>query len=132
MNVYLCGAIFGKRDDECVVWRRMAREALEAAGHHAIDPMDRDYRGREDSEHVRIVLDDIADIRASDALLVMARTPSWGTAMEVREGFALGKVVVSVVDEGRVSPWLRYHSHRLCYTLSGAIDAIVHWNAHLR
>ena len=44
-TVYLCGGINGLTDGECNDWRTMAKEQIK--GHEFLDPMRRDYRGRE-------------------------------------------------------------------------------------
>jgi hypothetical protein len=43
MKVYLCGPINGCTDSECIDWRAAAKKRLS----DTIDPMRRDYRGRE-------------------------------------------------------------------------------------
>jgi hypothetical protein len=43
MKVYLCGPINGRSDDDCKGWREYAKERLP----DTLDPMARDYRGRE-------------------------------------------------------------------------------------
>jgi hypothetical protein len=107
--VYLCGGINGLSDSECNDWRAFAKEHLVC---ETIDPMRRDYRGIEDQSVGEIVAGDTEDITNCDYLLVNASRPSWGTAMEIRMGYAeMDKQVVLVVDrQQRVSPWLRYHS----------------------
>lgn len=107
MRVYLAGPIFGKSDEDCMAWRGEARGLLKA---HVLDPMDRDYRGREDENVAAIVEGDKRDIDSCDVLLVNAlHGPSWGTAMEVLYARDAGKRVV-VVGDPPVSPWLRHHS----------------------
>lgn len=44
MKVYLCGPINGCTDDQCKNWREAAKQVLS----DTVDPMRRDYRGRED------------------------------------------------------------------------------------
>lgn len=118
-TVYLCGPINGKTDDECKGWRATATSLL--SGHFRImDPMVRDYRGIEDSNVSAIVEQDLADIGESHFVLVNAETPSWGTAMEVLAAYRDLKTVVLFTSSPRISPWLRYHSHRVCHTVEGA------------
>lgn len=108
-TIYLCGAINGCTDDEATTWREAAKLAL--AGHyHFLDPMRRDYRGKELDHAAEIIDGDIADIDASDILLVNAERPSWGTAMEVFYAHLAGKAVVAITGASRVSPWLMGHS----------------------
>lgn len=109
MKVYLCGGINGLSDPECRGWREVARARLEHHGHHAIDPMRRDYRGKEDESVDDIVRGDLDDIAESDVLLVNATRPSWGTAMEIVYAHQARKRIVACVGDGPVSPWLRYH-----------------------
>lgn len=123
-TIYLCGAINGCTDAQCKNWRDHVKRRL-APYYHVLDPMRRDFRGREANSAVEIVHGDYADIDASDILLVAAERPSWGTAMEVHYAFSSGrKFIVSVVGQADVSPWLRYHSHRLQHTMDGAIDLL--------
>lgn len=121
--VYLCGAINGCTDAECKDWRAMATEVL--SPHAAIlDPMRRDYRGREDDSVNEIVHGDYEDIAAATVVLVAADRPSWGTAMEMHQAFQDGKTVVAVCGQDRVSPWLRYHSTKLFRSMAEALEYI--------
>ncbi len=119
---YLCGPINGCTDEECRDWREAAKVAL-TTDH--LDPMRRDYRGREDECIAEIVEGDKADIDKSDILLVNHPGPSTGTDMEILLAWQAGKLVVVVVPQGvRVSPWLRYHSHHLFHTFTAAYQLI--------
>ena len=113
MKVYLCGPINGCTDEECRDWRKFAKSLLD----DTLDPMSRDYRGRELEAGVatEIVENDKADIDACDALLVMYEKPSVGTAMEILYGWERGKKIVLVHPTATVlSPWLLYHCpHRV-------------------
>ena len=121
MRVYLGGPINGCSDSECRDWRAEARRQL--AGHEVVDPMARDYRGREDHCVAEIVEQDKADIDSCDVLLMNCPTPSVGTSMEILHGWERGKRVI-VVASGRVSPWLRYHTEAVFGTLAEAVAAI--------
>lgn len=77
MRVYLAGPIFGGTDAECNVWREEARRRL--YGCTAVNPMDRDYRGREDGNAAEIVEGDKADILTCDAVLAWCDRPSSST-----------------------------------------------------
>ena len=114
LRVYLGGAINGCTDEEAHGWREAVKPVLEAAGHTWIDPMVRDYRGRELEPGVdeEIVEGDKADIRRCDVLLMNCPKPSWGTGMEVFYGASLSdKRVIVVVPEGvKPSPWLTRHA----------------------
>jgi nucleoside 2-deoxyribosyltransferase len=117
-TIYLCGAINGCTDSEAQDWREATKKAL-AGLFEFRDPMRRDYRGKEDESVAEIVQGDLDDIADSDIVLVAADKPSWGTAMECFHAHRTGKTVI-VVCSGRVSPWLRFHSHRVVPSLFGA------------
>jgi hypothetical protein len=121
VKIYLGGPINGCSDAECKDWRAEARRAL--AGHEIIDPMARDYRGREDDCFEEIVRLDKHDISYSDVLLMNCPKPSVGTSMEILFGYELGKRVY-IVAEGRISPWLRAHG-KIYPTVAAAIGAIL-------
>lgn len=120
MKIYLGGPINGCSDDEAISWRLVARRAL--AAHEILDPMERDYRGREDECFEQIVREDKNDIFRADVLLMNCPKPSFGTAMEILFGYELGKRVL-IVATGRISPWLRAHG-RVFDSLEKAIQAI--------
>ena len=126
-SVYLCGPINGKSDAECNDWRSKARHLL-GGSFVVVDPMARDFRGKEDMNVEQIVLGDIADIDAADFLLVRADSPSWGTAMEVRHAFVTGKKIVAFTEAERISPWLRYHTHAIYESLQRACMAVLNFN----
>ena len=77
-GAYLGGGIVWLRDANANDWRETARCIFLAVGWHVIDPMARDYRGKEDESVRAIVSGDVADIIASTAVLVNATRPSWG------------------------------------------------------
>jgi nucleoside 2-deoxyribosyltransferase len=118
MNVYLCGGINGLSDSDCTDWREYAKSRLLAP---TLDPMRRDYRGKEDDSVIEIVKGDLDDIEQCSVILVNATRPSWGTAMEIVYAFGLGKRIVCWVGATRVSPWLRYHSTSVHEDLDAAI-----------
>lgn len=118
-TIYLCGAINGCTDSEAKDWREKVKRQL-GYSYQFLDPMRRDYRGREDDCVDEIVYGDYADIAQSDIILAAADRPSWGTAMEIHHAFGIGKRVISVC-EGRVSPWLRKHSTTVMPALDVAI-----------
>lgn len=120
MRVYLCGAINGKSDEECRSWRE---EAKRIALFECVDPMNRDYRGKEDDNYFEIVESDKEDIRSCDALLINANSPSWGTAMEIVYAYGYA-VPCYIFTSGRVSPWLRYHAATISPDLGMAIYEI--------
>lgn len=117
--IYLCGPINGRSDDDCRNWREQAKALLSAT----IDPMARDYRGRELEPGIaaEIVENDKEDILASTALLVMFDKPSVGTAMEVLFAYEHGIPVHIVNVSGKpLSPWMIYHATALHETLEDA------------
>lgn len=121
-TVYLAGPIRGCTDAECRNWREVAKLRLP----RTLDPMDRDYRGREDDPKVaaEIVEGDKRDIDMCDVVLVNYARPSVGTSMEIMFAWQKGKRVVVWCDEDiAVSPWLLYHAWKMCHTLDEAIDA---------
>lgn len=114
--VYLAGPINGCTDAEANGWRE--RFIADHPGHTYLDPMRRDYRGREDECVAEMVQGDMADIDACDILVAYCWQVSWGTAMEILYAHQQAKLVICVVPEGhRVSPWLRYHSDAIFHTL---------------
>lgn len=123
-TIYLCGPINGRSDDECKTWR----EQVKAIYPNCLDPMRRDYRGRELEPGIaaEIVRGDIEDINASDALLVYFDAPSVGTSMEVFYAHQQGKPVI-VVDKSRkpLSPWLTFHSTAVVKTIGEALAALL-------
>ena len=122
-KVYLAGPINGCTDGECSDWRGYAAERLNA---ETLDPMRRDFRGREEGQHYAIVTGDMKDIRECDVLLVNGWKPSWGTAMEVfYAAHTLFKPVVMVVAPGApVSPWQRFFSRAIVESLDEGIAAV--------
>lgn len=130
--VYLCGPINGRSDADCKDWREEAKRLL--APLPTLDPMARDYRGRELEPGIakEIVENDKADIDQCCALLVMFDKPSVGTAMEVlyartevwarSNNFCPVRLPVVVVDvSGKpLSPWMLYHATSVHPTLAAA------------
>lgn len=128
MRVYLGGPINGCNDEEAHGWRESAKVTLEQHGIQWLDPMDRDYRGREMEPGIaaEIVELDKQDIDTCDVLLMNCPKPSVGTSMEVFYGWSTGRRVVSVIPAGSIpSPWLVYHSHDIRYSLTDATLSIV-------
>ena len=122
-TVYLCGPILGRPDSECVEWRRTAATWL-TPEIETLDPIRRDYRGRESNPGIErfIVQDDYEDISNSDALLVMFDKPSIGTSMEMRIAYSEMQIPTYVIDISMAqrSPWLTYHT---TYFFSSLVDA---------
>ena len=108
-TIYLCGPIQGRTDDECVTWRKAVM--LNWPG-TCLDPLRRDYRGRELSNVDKLIRDDMDDIRRSDALLVYFDRPSIGTSMEIFYAHRILRIPVVVIDVSGAprSPWLVGHT----------------------
>ncbi len=126
-KVYLCGGINGLTDDEATTWRERVKAQLGAE--RCVDPMRRDYRGREDGHAAEIVNGDLEDISACDVVLANCVRPSWGTAMEIFHAARwcpTVKTIIAVVPAGQpVSPWLRYHTSAVVTDLELAIDLLI-------
>lgn len=121
MKVYLCGPINGCTDAEAKNWREYVKTRLP----DTLDPMRRDYRGREDQCVNEIVELDKIDVMNSDVLLVNYDRPSVGTSMEVLYAFERAKLVVVVCrPDASISPWLRYHSHKIVHSFDDAVEFI--------
>jgi hypothetical protein len=143
MRVYLAGGINGLSDGDATDWREEAKRLLpREIG--VLDPMSRDYRGREDENVAEIVRGDLDDIAKSNAVIAYCPRPSWGTAMEIHHVATMGRDVrvrtargpvtvgwrklVAVVPAGvPVSPWLRHHSDAVVETLEAAVAQVVEW-----
>lgn len=120
--IYLCGPINGCTDEECKDWREFVKSRWNGK---TLDPMRRDYRGKEAESVNEIVEFDKIDVVNSDVILVNYDKPSVGTSMEVLYAFERGKLVVVVAKEGtNISPWLRYHSHTIKPSFEAAIEYI--------
>lgn len=121
MKVYLCGPINGCTDEECRDWREYVKTWLD----DTLDPMRRDYRGKEISHVAEIVELDKIDIDQCNVLLVNYDKPSVGTSMEVFYAWGRGKKVIVVhAEDAKLSPWLIYHSHALFTSFDRAIAFI--------
>lgn len=122
-TIYLAGPINGCTDAEAMAWRTEATASL-AGAYRVLNPMRRDYRGREAENAAAIVEGDLADIRAADVILVNASRPSWGTAMELVYARQAGKWIVAF-GTAAPSPWLAYHADVLVPTLTDAVREIL-------
>lgn len=121
-TIYLCGPINGCSDAECKEWREYVSGLWDGP---VLDPMRRDYRGREKESLREIVELDKIDINSCDAMIVNKDRPSDGTSMEILYAFERGKLVVLVVPEGVTpSPWAVYHSHKVVNRFDDAVDYV--------
>lgn len=117
--IYLCGPINGCTDEECKDWRAYVSEKWDGK---CIDPMVRDYRGRELEAYREIVELDKIDVANSDIILVNYDKPSVGTSMEVLYAWERGKRIILVCrEDATLSPWLRYHSTHIFHSFDDAL-----------
>jgi nucleoside 2-deoxyribosyltransferase len=128
LTVYLAGPIFGCTDDECRAWREQAKYFLGGAI-KTLDPMRRDYRGREAASAAEIVHGDLADIEQCDVVLANVSKPTWGTGMEIAHAHMLGKPAFAFGATNPASPWLLHHCHCMHADLEAACDSIVQYEA---
>jgi len=118
---YLCGPINGCTDSEANDWRR---DAL-AIWPDSINPMVRDYRGKELDDYREIVELDKRDIRACSVVLANCPKPSVGTSMEIFFAWTLGIPVIAWVPPGApISPWLRYHATTIVDSWEGVVKTV--------
>jgi nucleoside 2-deoxyribosyltransferase len=126
-NIYLCGPINGCTDDEAMTWRDWFKS--QQCGFDFVDPMKRDYRGKEAEDYREIVDLDKQDVRSVDYLVVMYTQPSVGTAMEILYAWTIGKPVVVINESNKpLSPWLRYHATAIVRTKELALNKLKEWN----
>lgn len=126
MRIYLCGPINGCTDDEATTWREWFKSNVVG---EFVDPMKRDYRGREADEYREIVDLDKRDIRGVDVVIVMYVKPSVGTSMEVFYAWTLGLPVIVIDESGKpLSPWMRYHATAVVDSKEAAAAKIMEWN----
>jgi len=121
MKVYLCGPINGCSDAECKEWREEMKRHFPLA----LDPMARDYRGKERESYREIVELDKRDVIASDVVFVNYTKPSVGTSMEIHLAWSLAiPVVLLCAPEENLSPWLRYHATSIVHSVADAVAKI--------
>ena len=120
-KIYLAGPMLLTEDEGMLGWRKDAEKELNAF--EILDPTVRDYRELTDEFMNEIVEGDKKDIETTDIVLANCWKPSAGTSMEIYFAWLLTKPVISVV-EGRVSPWIRYHSLEVFSTVKQACEFI--------
>jgi nucleoside 2-deoxyribosyltransferase len=119
MRVYLAGPPFAEE------YRQRAAELVHEAGHEAVDPMRRDFRGRTAGNEAAIVEGDLADIDACDAVLAAFTAADEGTAMEAWYAHSRGTPVVAYTGGTPPHPWAVYVSASLHAELADAVSAIL-------
>ena len=123
MRVYLAGPINGCTDEEAKDWRLLCKVLHPDV--EWIDPMVRDYRGKEAECYKEIVELDKKDIDLCDLLVVSYTKPSVGTSMEILYAWERQKPVVLVCKAGEnLSPWLLYHVRRIVHSYQDILDKI--------
>jgi nucleoside 2-deoxyribosyltransferase len=121
-TLYLCGPINGCTDAEANDWRTLVKENWPGK---CIDPMKRDYRGKEAEAFREIVELDKIEVAACDVMLVNYDKPSVGTSMEILYAWERGKrIVVVCKPDAVISPWLRYHAHHFANSFADALEHI--------
>lgn len=123
-TIYLCGGINKLSDADARDWRDAAKSQLGGL-FNLLDPMRRDYRGREAACMHEIISGDLQDIQDSQILLVNGVRPSWGTAMETFYAFrTLNRRVIVVCPDASPSPWLVGHATHLVKSFDQAFDLL--------
>lgn len=126
MKLYMAGPINGCSDSEANNWRKSISSKL--PGVDCIDPMKRDYRGRELLDYREIVELDKLEVASADCLVVYYSKPSVGTSMEVLFAWGIGiPVLVINAQANPLSPWLMYHSTAVVESIDCAIEKILFW-----
>ena len=128
-KTYCAGGIMNCDSQQANEWRDYVISKLGAAW--CLNPMRRDYRGKELENIKSIVELDKKDI--DDAQIVLVNYDSvrggWGTCMETHYSWDRRKLVVLVAGADTVvSPWALYHCHQKFTTLDAAIDYIKNIN----
>lgn len=140
---YMAGPINNCTDEEAYGWRRDLKK-LDMPGIVWVDPLDRDYRGREMLNSKDIVQNDLEAIRKSDVVLAYLwkeDQPYFGTSMEIMYAWMIGVPVVSVMPfplnvkgekllaeiggkNPSFHPWIKEMSVCVCYTLDDALAKV--------
>ena len=128
-TLYLAGPINACTDDEANTWRDQVIEWRRSFGRgnwlKLLNPMARDYRGKEAESVAEIVVLDKRDIDASNILLVRWTKPSVGTSMEILYAWERGIPVILWLDSrSNVSPWLLYHCTTMVLGFDDAMEAV--------
>lgn len=129
-TIYLCGPIQNRTDAQCVRWRELVKQTWVGK---TLDPLRRDYRGRELDNPAQLVADDLQDIRDCDGVLVYFDGPSVGTSMEIFYAKHVLKKPVVVADMTKgatLSAWLVHHADVVRPDLMGALITMHHLLNH--
>lgn len=136
-TVYLCGPINKCTDSEASDWREAAKAKL-GGTFNLLDPMRRDYRGREMEQGIaeEIINGDKRDYRRCHVVLAYCPKPSVGTSMEVFDSYEYrfcwykpwtwmrkNELTIVVHPDDNPSPWL-HHSHAIVKTFDEAFALI--------
>jgi nucleoside 2-deoxyribosyltransferase len=117
-RIYLAGPPFAEE------YRRRATALLLEAGLDPVDPMRRDFRGSTQGNETEIVLGDLADIDACDAVLAAFTSADEGTAMEAWYAHTRDKPVIAYTGGSPVHPWTVYVSLTVHADLEDAVGAV--------
>jgi nucleoside 2-deoxyribosyltransferase len=118
-RVYLAGPPFA---DE---YRVRATALVSGAGWEPVDPMRRDFRGGTEGHEAEIVVGDLADIDACDAVLAAFTAPDEGTAMEAWYAHSQGVRVVVYTGGTPPHPWTVYVAESVHASLEEAVRRVV-------
>lgn len=125
-SVYLCGPINGCSDDAATTWRTWFKEC--GLNVRYVDPMRRDYRGKEHSNYREIVELDKRDIQNCDLVVVMYVKPSVGTSMELFYAWSIGVPTIVINESAEpLSPWMLYHATAVVSDKDSARQKIAEW-----
>ena len=134
MKVYLSGPIAGLTFDEANEWRQQVADVFAKVGIETLNPLRRRMFFNADEEDVspnEIVQRDLADVRASDLVLINWSSMSIGTACELWECYRSGKPAILVSSDPRITkhPWVQVCATRIFGDLAEAIKYIcIRWN----
>ncbi len=124
-GIYLAGPIKGCSLKEMNEWREYCSCKIK---HPIINPALRDFRGDIESNYDcmnEIVNPDKNEINSCSVLLANCWQTSVGTSMEILYAWERGKLIVSVIPEGKeISAWIVAHSHKLYHSMDEAIEYI--------
>jgi nucleoside 2-deoxyribosyltransferase len=128
-TIYLCGPILARTTEQANEWRNKATKQLKKFT--ILNPMRRQFSDKDKLGINEIVQMDKEDVKNSDIILVnyncaRQETTLCGTSMEIHLAYSLGKYIVAFTDlpEDKWSPWMIYHSTRICKSFDEAIQYI--------